>query len=72
MVPQTRELQSVQKDYQLDSATTAAFSSQVANTDGTVGVQTGYLKGVITGINAGSVDVKIAKHDVSNDVWTKS
>ena len=54
-------------------AVTAAFSSQVANTDGTVGVQTGYLKGVITGINAGSVDVKIAaKHDVSNDVWTKA
>ena len=73
MVPQTRELQSVQKDYQLDSAVTAAFSSQVANTDGTVGVQTGYLKGIITGINVGSVDVKVAaKHNVSDDTWTKA
>ena len=54
-------------------AVTAAFSSQVANTDGTVGVQTGYLKGIITGINVGSVDVKIAaKHNVSDDTWTKA
>ena len=54
-------------------AVTAAFSSQVANTDGTVGVQTGYLKGIITGINVGSVDVKVAaKHNVSDDTWTKA
>jgi hypothetical protein len=54
-------------------AVTAAFSSQVANTDGTVGVQTGYLKGLITDINVGSIDVKVvAKHNVSNDTWTKA
>ena len=29
-------------------AVTAGFSTSVANTDGTVGVQTGYLKGIIT------------------------
>tara|TARA_B100000900_G_scaffold230488_1_gene195726 strand:+ start:614 stop:3034 length:2421 start_codon:yes stop_codon:yes gene_type:complete len=50
---------------------TAAFSSQVANTDGTVGVQTGYLKGILTGIGNGFVDVKVvSKHNVTTDTWT--
>ena len=52
-------------------AVTAGFSTSVALTDGTVGVQTGYLKGIITGINAGNVDVKIvSKHNVSTNVWS--
>ena len=52
-------------------AVTAGFSTSVAAVDGTVGIETGYIKGIITGINEGSVDVKIvAKHDVTNDVWT--
>tara|TARA_B100001996_G_scaffold340922_1_gene294689 strand:- start:1441 stop:3864 length:2424 start_codon:yes stop_codon:yes gene_type:complete len=52
-------------------AVTAGFSTSVAQTDGTVGVQTGYLKGIITGINAGSVDVKVvSKHNVTTDVWS--
>ena len=52
-------------------AVTAGFSTSVANTDGTVGVQTGYLKGIITGINVGSVDVKVvSKHNITTDVWS--
>ena len=52
-------------------AVTAGFSTSVANTDGTVGVQTGYLKGIITGINVGSVDIKVvSKHNVTTDVWS--
>ncbi len=52
-------------------ALTAAFSAQVANTDGTVGIETGYLKGILTGINVGSIDVKVvSKHNVTTDVWT--
>ena len=50
-------------------ALTAAFSAQVANTDGTVGIETGYLKGILTGINVGSIDVKVvSKHNVTTDV----
>ena len=52
-------------------AVTAGFSTSVANTDGTVGVQTGYLKGIVTQINVGSVDIKIvSKHNVTTDVWS--
>ncbi len=52
-------------------AVTAGFSTSVAQTDGTVGVQTGYIKGIITGINEGSVDVKVvSKHNVTTDVWS--
>ena len=52
-------------------ALTAAFSAQVANTDGTVGIETGYLKGILTGINVGSIDVKVvSKHNITTDVWT--
>ena len=52
-------------------AVTAGFSTSVANTDGTVGVQTGYLKGIVTQINVGSVDIKVvSKHNVTTDVWS--
>ena len=52
-------------------AITAGFSTSVANTDGTVGVQTGYIKGIITDVHHGSVDVKVvAKHNVTTDVWS--
>ncbi len=52
-------------------AVTAGFSTSIANTDGTVGIQTGYVKGIITGLNAGSIDVKIvSKHNVTTDVWS--
>jgi len=52
-------------------AVTAGFSTSVANTDGTVGIQTGYVKGIITGVHAGSIDVKVvSKHNVSTDVWS--
>ena len=52
-------------------AVTAGFSTSVANTDGTVGIETGYLKGIITGINVGSVDIKVvSKHNVTTDVWS--
>ena len=52
-------------------AVTAGFSTSVANVDGTVGIETGYIKGIITGVNEGSVDVKIvSKHNVTTDVWS--
>ena len=52
-------------------AVTAGFSTSVALTDGTVGVQTGYLKGQITQINHGSFDVKIiSKYNSSTNVWS--
>ena len=52
-------------------AVTAGFSTSVAQTDGTVGIHTGYIKGIITGINADSVDVKIvSKHNVTTDTWS--
>ena len=54
-------------------AVTAGFSTSVALTDGTVGVQTGYLKGQITQINHGSLDVKIiSKYDSSTGVWSNA
>ena len=54
-------------------AVTAGFSTSVALTDGTVGVQTGYLKGQITQINHGSLDVKIvSKFDSSTGVWSNA
>ena len=50
-------------------AVTAGFSTSIANADGTVGIQTGYVKGLITGVNVGSIDVKVvSKHNVSTDV----
>ena len=52
-------------------AITAGFSTSIANTDGTVGIETGYIKGIITDIHSGSIDVKVvAKHNVTTDVWT--
>ena len=56
---------------QVGFAVTAGFSTSVANTDGTVGVQTGYLKGIITNIHKDCFDVKIvSKHNVTTDVWS--
>ena len=52
-------------------AVTAGFSTSIAKLDGTVGIETGYIKGIITGVNDGSIDVKIvSKHNVSTDVWS--
>ena len=54
-------------------AVTAAFSSQVANTDGTVGVQTGYLKGIITGSMLVLLMSKLLRNTTFlHDVWTKA
>ena len=73
MHKQIKELQSVQKDFLLDLQLLLGFSTSVANTDGTVGIQTGYLKGIITGVNVGSIDVKIvSKHNITTDVWSRS
>ena len=53
-------------------AVTAGFTTSVAADDGTVGIQTGYIKAVITKINAGSVDVKIlSQHNVTTDTWSE-
>lgn len=51
-------------------AITAGFSTSVALTNGTVGVQTGYLKGVITDVHNGSVDVKVlSKYVEGENKW---
>jgi len=53
-------------------AITAGFTTSVANTDGTIGIQTGYIKAVITDIHDSSVDVKIlSEHNVTTDVWSE-
>ena len=47
------------------------FSTSISNTDGTVGIETGFIKGIITGVNVGSVDIKIvSKHNITTDVWS--
>lgn len=52
-------------------AITAGFSTNYAKSDGTVGVSTGFIKGMITKINKGSVDVKvISTYDNSTNTWT--
>ena len=51
-------------------AVTAGFSTSVALTDGTVGIETGFLKGLITQVNAGSIDVKIvSNYNNSTGIW---
>ena len=71
MEKQTKELQLVLKDLVVGYASTAGFSTSIANTDGTVGIETGYIKGIITDIHVGSIDVKVvAKHNVTTDVWS--
>tara|TARA_B100001142_G_scaffold330324_1_gene398125 strand:+ start:1751 stop:4180 length:2430 start_codon:yes stop_codon:yes gene_type:complete len=58
---------------QVGYAITAGFSTSVALSDGTVGVKTGYLKGVITSVNVSSVDVKIlSEYDVTNSKWSET
>ena len=53
-------------------AITAGFSTSVAMNDGTVGIETGYIKGVITNVGSGFVDVKLTdKYSISNDKWSK-
>ena len=53
-------------------AITAGFSTSVAGTDGTVGIETGYIKGVITNIGPSYVDVKLTdKYSITNDKWSK-
>ena len=56
---------------QVGFAITAGFSTSIAKSDGTVGIETGYIKGIITDVHhGGMIDVKvIAKHNVSTDVW---
>ena len=69
---QIRDLQSVQMVLSVGYAITAGFSTQVANTDGTVGVETGFLKGMITQVNEGSVDVKLTSiYDNATTTWSK-
>ena len=52
-------------------AITAGFSTSVAMSDGTVGVHTGYLKGIITQINSGSIDVKLtSKYTYNDNKWS--
>ena len=48
-------------------AITAGFSTSIARLDGTVGVETGYLKGVITDVHEGSVDVKVLSKYVDGE-----
>ncbi len=51
-------------------AITAGFSTSVALTDGTVGVQTGFVKGIISDIGAGYVDVKLtANYNDTTSTW---
>ena len=51
-------------------ALTAGFSTSVANSDGTVGVHTGFIKGIITQINVGSIDVKLtSRYNGTTDMW---
>ena len=53
-------------------AITLGFSTSVAGTDGTVGIETGYIKGVITNIGPSYVDVKLTdKYSITNDKWSK-
>ena len=53
-------------------AITAGFSTSVAKSDGTVGVETGFLKGMITQINEGSIDVKLTSiYDNATTTWSK-
>jgi hypothetical protein len=52
-------------------AITAGFSTSYAKDDGTVGVQTGFIKGMITKVNAGSVDVKlVSMYDNTTQAWS--
>jgi len=44
---------------QVGYAMTCGFTTSYAKTDGTVGTFAGYVKGIITKVNSGSVDVKI-------------
>jgi len=51
-------------------ALTAGFSTSVANSDGTVGVHTGFIKGIITQVNVGSIDVKLtSRYNGTTDMW---
>tara|TARA_B100000902_G_scaffold44867_1_gene52453 strand:- start:5303 stop:7732 length:2430 start_codon:yes stop_codon:yes gene_type:complete len=54
-------------------AITAGFTTSVALSNGTVGIETGYLKGVITSVNTNSIDVKIlSQHNVVTDKWSET
>jgi hypothetical protein len=58
---------------QVGYAITAGFSTSVALSNGTVGIETGYLKGVITSVNVGSIDVKIlSEHNITTDKWSET
>ena len=47
---------------QVGFAITAGFPTSIANTDGTVGIETGYIKGIITDVHhGGMIDVKVLK-----------
>ena len=52
-------------------AITAGFNFR-SKSDGTVGVETGFLKGMITQVNEGSVDVKLTSiYDNATTTWSK-
>ncbi len=52
-------------------AVTAGFSTSVGLSDGTVGIETGFLKGLITNIGKDYFDVKVVtKYNESTGVWS--
>ena len=58
---------------QVGYAITAGFTTAVALSNGTVGIETGYLKGVIAAVNANSIDVKVlSQHNVVTDTWSET
>jgi len=55
---------------QVGYAITAGFSTSVALSNGTVGIETGYLKGVVTKVHTNAVDVKVlSKYITTEDKW---
>ena len=58
---------------QVGYAITAGFTTAVALSNGTVGIETGYLKGVISSVNTNSIDVKVlSQHNVVTDTWSET
>lgn len=58
---------------QVGYAITAGFTTAVALSNGTVGIETGYLKGVIAAVNTNSIDVKVlSQHNVVTDTWSET
>jgi hypothetical protein len=57
---------------QVGYAITIGFTTSYPNNDGTVGTFTGYLKGIVSNVNVGNVDVKIvSRTDTSTGLSTE-